>query len=221
MAKYKLYIKNTKPSDKHPKGYWYLGKTQREDVENYLGSGKVWANHINKNNYTKDDIHTWIIWETNNFDELREMGLYYSKYFDVVNNSDWANLIDENGSGGFSKIASSNGGRIGGKKSGKENKQNSRGIFSMSKEEKHDIASKVGKENVKKERGIFAYTKEKKSIVRSNGGKTTMNSEIGNSIRSLGSIASSKNKECEYCGKYIDLRNYGKSHGSKCKNINK
>lgn len=221
MIKYKLYIKNTKPTNKHPKGYWYLGKTETDNYEDYLGSGTVWNNHLRKNNYNKSDIHTTIIFETNDFEQLKEMGLYYSKHFDVVNNSDWANLINENGSGGFSKAAQIAGGKIGGKLSGKNHKKNGTGFFGMTEEKKFNRNSKVGKKLVVDNKGIFSLTKEEKSEACSKGGKNTMSSNKGEEIRALGGIASYINKKGLF-GMGEEEKFKGSSKGGKnCKNVPK
>lgn len=45
-------------------------------------------------------MSTQILLETNNKDEIREAGIYYSKLWDVVKSNDFANLIPESGDGG-------------------------------------------------------------------------------------------------------------------------
>lgn len=89
---YKLYIKRL------PNGYFYLGRTIN-DPFTYLGSGTAWKRAIKKYKYTIEDIQTWIIYETENLDKLKEVGLYFSKIFNIVKSKYWLNLIDESGEG--------------------------------------------------------------------------------------------------------------------------
>jgi hypothetical protein len=88
-----LYIKES------PMGLKYLGKTE-QNPETYLGSGTRWLNHIKKHRIKSKDIKTTILFETNDKILLKEMGLYYSQFYDVVNSKDWANLKPESGDGG-------------------------------------------------------------------------------------------------------------------------
>lgn len=63
----------------------------------YKGSGVYWKKIITK---YKPEIKTTILghYKTNN--DLREAGIYYSKLFNIVEDSTWANLIEEIGDGG-------------------------------------------------------------------------------------------------------------------------
>lgn len=92
-----IYVKQA------PSGLLYLGKTVKDIKNNpscYIGSGKYWKLHLKSNQYTYKDIKTWILYETNNEEDLINMGVYYSKLFDVVNSDRWANLKEEDGTGG-------------------------------------------------------------------------------------------------------------------------
>ena len=91
-----IYVK------KLPNGVLYLGKTVK-DPKNYLGSGKLWLRIIKKYKYSLSDIETWILHRTENYHDLKTMGEYYSKLFNVVEYSQWANLKPENGDGGQGK----------------------------------------------------------------------------------------------------------------------
>lgn len=93
-----LYIKIS------PKGLFYLGKfIERKDpyhtIYRYRGSGTYWKRHLKKNKIRTSDIQTIILHETYDEKEIKSLGLYYSKLFDVSNNDNWANLVDENGEG--------------------------------------------------------------------------------------------------------------------------
>lgn len=84
-----LYIKTHNKT-----GLKYLGKTIKSDPHKYKGSGIRWLNHISKHGY---DVTTEIIFESNNPQEIRAKGLYYSKLWNVVESDNWANLKPETG----------------------------------------------------------------------------------------------------------------------------
>jgi len=94
--KYKIYIKTS------PNGLKYLGQTSR-NVNEYIGSGKYWLNHINKHKLDNNDIETEILFETDSKKKLAEKCKYYSKKLNVVKSSCWANLKEEIGDGGSIK----------------------------------------------------------------------------------------------------------------------
>lgn len=94
MSIYYLYTKT------HLKtGLKYLGYT-KNDPHEYKGSGHYWLLHIEKHGY---DVWTNVIFQTEIKSEIKEMGLYYSRLWNVVESDEWANLIEENGSGNANK----------------------------------------------------------------------------------------------------------------------
>jgi hypothetical protein len=86
-----LYVKTHRLT-----GLKYLGKTER-DPYTYSGSGIRWKRELNKYG---NDVETEILFQSDNLDEIREKGLYYSELWNIVESNDWANFIEENGSGG-------------------------------------------------------------------------------------------------------------------------
>lgn len=78
-------------------GLKYLGKTTKADPKKYKGSGVYWTAHCKKYGY---DVSTEILKECSSLEELRQWGMHYSKLWNVVESSEWANLCEENGSGG-------------------------------------------------------------------------------------------------------------------------
>lgn len=85
-----LYIKT------HLKtGLKYLGQTTKDPFK-YQGSGKYWKRHIKIHGY---DVSTQILLATEDANELKETGLFFSKLFDVVRSKQWANLMEESGNG--------------------------------------------------------------------------------------------------------------------------
>lgn len=76
----------------------YLCKKSTNNVKKcytYLGSGVYWKRHILK--YGKE-ISTEIIEVCDSIEQLREKGLYWSDYYNIVESEEWANLVVENGS---------------------------------------------------------------------------------------------------------------------------
>ena len=94
---YYLYLKES------PLGLKYLGKfTTRKNRKNftvyeYLGSGKVWKQHITKHNFTSADIKTEILFETTDEEELKRVAKEYSDKFLVAENPQFANMVPEDG----------------------------------------------------------------------------------------------------------------------------
>lgn len=84
-----------------PNGLLYLGKTVKDPFK-YLGSGLKWVRIIKKNGYSIKDIQTWILDTVKDEKELKELGNYYSKLFNIVDSDSWANLKNEDGDGGSS-----------------------------------------------------------------------------------------------------------------------
>lgn len=91
--KYKLYHKIS------PLGLNYLGMTTKENIFTYKGSGKYWKLHLKKHNVKIEEIKTILLFETDNQEELKEKGVFYSKLYNVVESDEWANLIFETGEG--------------------------------------------------------------------------------------------------------------------------
>lgn len=77
-------------------GWKYLGKTTK-DPHKYDGSGVLWKKHIKKHG---NNVTTEVIFETSDKNEFKDVAIKYSKEWNVVENSDWANLTVEEGQGG-------------------------------------------------------------------------------------------------------------------------
>lgn len=92
MNIYYLYVKTHKIT-----GLKYLGYTKKKNQEKYHGSGTRWNNHLRTHGYLIDTI---ILRECLSKEEVREWGIHYSRLWNVVSNSEWANLKEEQGDGG-------------------------------------------------------------------------------------------------------------------------
>lgn len=74
-------------------GLNYFGKTTT-DPYRYKGSGRYWRNHLKKHG---DQVETVAVWR---FEDLAECSAFALKFSDenkIVESSDWANLMPENG----------------------------------------------------------------------------------------------------------------------------
>ena len=83
-----LYIKQHKIT-----GKLYFGKTTRNPTK-YKGSGKHWKSHINKHGK-----HIETLWYCLYTDEqtIKESALSFSQLWNIVESSEWLNLIEEDG----------------------------------------------------------------------------------------------------------------------------
>lgn len=86
-----LYLKTHRQS-----GLKYLGFTAKKDPYKYRGSGKVWLKHLKKYG---NDIDTQILLATADKEEAAATGIFFSKLWNVVQSSEWANLIEETTAG--------------------------------------------------------------------------------------------------------------------------
>ena len=92
-----LYVKTHNKT-----GLKYLGKTNQANYHAYSGSGVHWKRHLDKHGH---DYTTEILLATEDKDEIRETGLFFSKLFNVVSSNEWANLQEEKGDGVSSEFA--------------------------------------------------------------------------------------------------------------------
>lgn len=86
----RLYIKQHSIT-----GLKYFGKTTQADPYKYLGSGKHWVRHYKK--HGKQHIKT--LWVSDFYYDtlIVKVALHFSEENKIVESSDWANLILENG----------------------------------------------------------------------------------------------------------------------------
>ena len=96
-------------------GLKYLCQTTRKDYIKYKGSGDYWKNHLRIHG---NEIATELLAECKSKEELKEVGLYYSNLWNIVESKDssgkkmWANLTPESGTGGRTKVVSANKGKV-------------------------------------------------------------------------------------------------------------
>jgi len=81
----------------------YFAKTELyhtvEDLQRfYHGSGKYWKNHLKKHD---DDVTMKILHFSNDIKLINSLALMYSKFWNIVESKDYANLKPENGLDGW------------------------------------------------------------------------------------------------------------------------
>ena len=89
--KYYLYLKTHNKTDLK-----YFGQTVQNPFQ-YKGSGTRWTNHLRKHG---NNVDTKIIAECSTKEELKELGVYYSKLWNIVESKEFANCTIEEGTGG-------------------------------------------------------------------------------------------------------------------------
>ena len=77
-------------------GLKYLGKTKNDPFK-YKGSGVRWLNHLKVHG---NDVTTIVLQTCENNEEVKCWGLHYSKLWNIVEDSSFANLMEEKGDGG-------------------------------------------------------------------------------------------------------------------------
>jgi hypothetical protein len=92
--KYTLYRKTHNKT-----GLRYIGYTS-QDPFIYSGSGLYWKRHLDTHGF---DITTEILHQTDDIRVIKEMGIYYSKLWNIVESVEYANLKIEEGQGGSNK----------------------------------------------------------------------------------------------------------------------
>ena len=90
---YYLYVKTHNKT-----GLKYLGQTKKNNPIGYKGSGIRWTNHLKKHGY---NVTTEIIGAFDILEDLAVAGKFWSKYWNVVESDEWANLMEEAGNSGF------------------------------------------------------------------------------------------------------------------------
>lgn len=211
----KLYLKTHNIT-----GLKYLGYTSKEDAHSYEGSGKRWIRHIKKHGY---DVTTQILFETEDAELFKQVALEYSEKWDVVSSKEFANLMNETGSGGDnSKNIDYD--RLGDIQRGKPKKPNSE----ETKKKKSEAAKKRGPRTPEE---IRAMSEARKKLVSEGWVHPMKGKKSPNASKALLGVKKSPehianmhvhslNKEnlvCPHCGKEGNIGNMKRWHFDKCK----
>jgi hypothetical protein len=227
----RLYVKKHSVT-----GLRYFGKSIREDIETYKGSGKRWSRHLKKHN----KVHVITEWISDWFydkEELKSFALSFSEIFDIVASDDWANLIPENGLDGGSMGTEA-------VKKMLETMNNPEWKDTIGKNQakknshtKNDPEWKAttGKESLKKRTktindpgwieaiGKEAREKQTKSQIKTKNDpnwKATVGKDQGKKISNTKGSSEWKklnSKTCKYCNKIVSNHLYKRWHDNNCK----
>jgi hypothetical protein len=174
---------------KHNKtGMKYLCQTRRKDPFLYTGSGKYWKLYLEKHG---NDIVTEIIGTYQTKEELKEAGIYYSNLYNVIDSEEWANLKLEEGDGGRTSDTI-------GYKEGMQKRRSYAGKNNPQYGKTGYWANKVGPML-----GKNWYNNGTKEVLTDTQPDGWNNGRI--------------TKMCEHCSKTLNLVNYKRWHGERCK----
>ena len=177
-------------------GLKYLGKTKAKDPHTYPGSGLYWTRHLHEHGFMYD---TEILKECDTNEEIRKWGMYYSKLWNVVESTEWANLKPEYGDGGYDSHSE----KI--RKKMSENHANVSGSNNPMFGKPHPNKGK---------RGEWSWSDESRERVC--GPNNPMYGKTGKENPNFG-----KTPEkfcCPHCGLHVSKGNFTRWHGDNCKN---
>jgi hypothetical protein len=171
-------------------GLNYFGKTAKNPYE-YLGSGVYWTRHLATHGA---NIETVQVWGFTDLNECSAFALDFSKKYNIVESSEWANLRDENGrDGGYTPSAYTKEARL---KKGAKLKGR---VF---RKETRDKQVATRKQNYIKENHPEwgkKFSAERKQKIR-------------DAVLNLEKIT------CEFCNISASPSNYARWHGKNCRN---
>lgn len=207
---YKIYLKTHNKT-----GLKYLGYTAKDNVNDYQGSGIRWKKHISKHGY---DVTTEVLSKTKDENELKQLGLYWSKKYNIIENEDFANLKEESGiSGKYSKETK--------EKMSKSAKKRCEKLGAPKAAWTSESASELNKKTwadpkIRKKRieGISESLKGRKNGPRSEQFKQVMKEKLTGRSYGKGVKHNLKVVVCPHCGKEGKGPNMTRYHFDKCIN---
>lgn len=179
-------------------GLKYLCKTANDDIYGYLGSGKHWKRHLRKHGR---DVHTDVIFQTENIDTFKTECLRYSDELNVVESKEWANLIPETGLDGGT--THNNPYWLVGFKHSEESRKKI-GEGAKGRKTKGFLGKKhteETKQKMRKPKGPQTLEHRKKNSEAHKGLKLNLTNEGRESHSKTMSGMLKKKYECSYCGK--------------------
>lgn len=178
-------------------GIKYFGKSVKENVISYRGSGKVWRDRIKK--YGPTSVNT--IWVSEWFidpDQLQEFALLFSELHQIVESAAWANRRPENGlDGGFTSNAFNSSEAI------VKRSQKQKGIKCPQRGRKGKPSKLAGVPKSEE-------TKQKMSKPKSPEHTAKLRSILSTSLNAT-------KVECPHCGIKVGKGLFARWHGENCK----
>lgn len=80
-------------------GLKYFGKTIKADPYKYPGSGLVWRRHLQT--HGKEHVVTDAVYSFDDIEKCKDFAIRFSRKNNIVESTEWANLVEENGCDGF------------------------------------------------------------------------------------------------------------------------
>jgi rubrerythrin len=208
-------FKPTRLAVKELNGVKYFCKTVKANIEAYSGSGVRWGNQVKK--YGKENIKT--LWVSDWFHcphRLQEFALMFSEYNQIVESTEWANIIAENGLTGNTGSKKGHMAGIPKPKSATHRKSISDTLTGITLDDRHGkekadlIRASMSKSHVGKRNTEEAIQRN----ADANRGKKRSQSTIDKLIESRKHY---QQYTCEHCGKVTVPANYYRWHGANCK----
>lgn len=174
-------------------GLKYLGYTSKETPYEYTGSGKRWLRHIKKYGY---DVTTNILLATEDSNEIKETGIFFSNLWGVVENKEWANLMIETGTGGHNPASKT----------------------TEAKQKRIQTLKQNGKKWTHNEQSREQMSKAAKDYWNSDESAARRSKEFFGPPKPPGWYINNQSKhQCPHCNKTGDLRNMKRWHFDNCK----
>jgi len=196
-------------------GLKYLGKTSSKTPDKYHGSGKYWKRHIQKHGY---NVTTEILFQSDNPEEIKQQGIFYSVLWNVVESKEFANLKDEAGDGGWGFVNSDKKVLEGRRKRMLEN--------NPFKGKKHTDKSRLAIKEARKKQVMGPRSEETKQKIRKSllGHEVSDETRLKQSIARVGKPPSEKvilimrsKIQCPYCSKKSNPAIMKRWHFNNCK----
>jgi hypothetical protein len=173
-------------------GLQYLGKTCK-DPFSYSGSGTYWLRHLKQHG---NAVTTEVIFQTKCLEEFKHQAVAYSIEHNIVESSEWANLIIETGSGGYNPLSQTVAAR-------------EKRLNTITKNNKRWKLTAKGKQN--HSTSALSYWESDAAVQRR---KTDF---IGPPKPPAHLVNNSSLVACPHCGKRANIGNANRWHFDKCK----
>jgi len=207
-------FKPTRLAIKELNGVKYFCKSVRKDIEKYTGSGVRWTNHVKK--HGREHIRT--LWISEWFycpERLQFFALEFSKQHNIVESSEWANLIPENGLTGNTGSKKGHMAGIPKPKSNMHRDSISKTLTGITLEYRHgkekadEIRSKMSLAKIGNKKSKETIEKTRQTHLGSKRGKETKQRMKEAQTRRVPLV-------CEHCGKSVLPGNFHRWHGDCC-----
>jgi len=190
-------------------GLKYFGKTTKDNLYSYHGSGKKWKRHLKKHGV---NVKTELYFNSDDLNEVEKVALDFSIKNNIVESHEWANLKYENGRDGGTQSEWIT------EKTKRKMRKNRKGkpswLGKTHSEKTRQKMSEKAKLRCKKDGAPKGCFKE---------GHTTWNKGVPiteSQKEKFKETLKRTSKTCEHCGKTIPKGIYTRFHGNNCKELN-